>query len=180
MMQRLRHTWNPFVWLMLASLILLGCIGPGKRLEPLRITLTHIQVQEIKVFETVFEIELRLFNSNDIAVEIKGLDCEVELNDMHFASGISNKETTIPPYDTATIPVTIYSSVLDLVKTLIDSGTKEKMQYRLKGRLHLSGDTKLPSAIPFETEGELSLPEPMRTRAEKIGARGSCAHCPDG
>ena len=179
-MQRLRHTWNLFVWLMLASLILLGCIGPGKRLEPLRITLTHIQVQEIKVFETVFEIELRLFNSNDIAIEIKGLDCEVELNDRHFASGISNKKTTVPPYDTATIPVTLYSSVLDLVKTLIDSGTKEKMKYRLKGRLHLGGDSTFLSAIPFETEGELSLPEPMRTRAEKIGARASCAYCPDG
>lgn len=180
MMQRLRQNWNLFIWLMLASLILPGCVGLGKRLEPPRITLTHIQVQEIKVFETVFQVELRVFNTNDIAVEIKGLDCEVELNDRHFASGISNKQTTVPPYDTATIPVTLYSSVLDLVKSLIDSGTKQKMKYRLEGRLHLGGDIRVPAAIPFETEGELSLPEPVRTRTEKIGARISCADCPDG
>jgi LEA14-like dessication related protein len=132
------------------------------------VTLTHIQVQEIKVFETVFQVELRAFNTNDAAIEIKGLDCEVELNDKHFASGVSNKKIRVPPYDTATFTVTVYSSVFDLVQGLLDSGKKEKVKYKLKGRLHLGGDT-VPSVLPFESKGELSLPEPMRTRAEKTG-----------
>ena len=166
MVHGLRHHWVLFAGLSLGMLILPGCVGPGKKLEPPRITLTHIQVQEIKVFETAFQIELRVFNTNDLALEIKGLDCEVELNDKHFASGVSNKKTKIPPYDTATMPVTVYSSVLDLVRSLIDSSTKEKLKYKLKGRLHLGGGLMVPSVVPFESEGELSLPEPTGTRAE--------------
>jgi len=166
MVHGLRRRVVLFAGLSLGVLILPGCVGPGKKLEPPRITLTHIQVQEIKVFETAFQIELRVFNTNDLALEIKGLDCEVELNDKHFASGVSNKKTKIPPYDTATMPVTVYSSVLDLVKSLIDSSTKEKLKYKLKGRLHLGGGLTVPSVVPFESEGELSLPEPTGTRVE--------------
>ena len=166
-MHETRRRVGLLIWLCLITLVAWGCAGVGKRLEPPRIKLTHIEVQEIKVFETVFQVELRAFNTNDVAIEIKGLDCEVELNDKHFASGVSNTKITVPPYDTATIPVTVYSSVLDLVQGLLGSGKKETMKYRLKGRIHLGGGVGVPSALPFESEGELSLPEPMRTRAEK-------------
>jgi LEA14-like dessication related protein len=150
----------------------MGCAGPGKKLEPPRVTLTHIQVQEIKVFETAFRIELRVFNTNDITMEIKGVDCEIELNDKHFASGVSNQKTKVSPYDTATIPVTVYSSVLDLVRGLLDSSTEDRVKYKLKGRLHMGGGLTTPSVLPFESEGELPLPEPMGTRAEKTSRAG--------
>ena len=166
MMHGLRQSSGLIIWLFLTTLTLLGCVATGKRLEPPRVTLTHIQVQEIKVFETVFQVELRAFNTNDVAIEIKGLDCEFELNDRHFASGVSNKKIRVPPYDTATIPVDLYSSVLDLVQGLLDSSKKEKMKYKLKGRLHLGGDAAT-SVLPFESEGELSLPEPMSTTVGK-------------
>jgi LEA14-like dessication related protein len=166
MMPGSRHSSRFFILLLLLALVLAGCAGLGKRLEPPRITLTHIQVQQIKVFETIFQIELRVLNTNEVAMEIKGLHCDIEINDNKFASGVSNKKTRISPYDTATIPVTVYSSVLDLVQGLIDSSTKEKVKYKLKGRLSLGG--AVPSTVPFESEGQFSLPGPTGTRAENI------------
>jgi LEA14-like dessication related protein len=147
----------------LGILFLAGCAGPGKKLEPPRITLANIQVQEIKIFESVFQIDLRVVNPNDVAIDIKGLDCELELNDKHFASGVSNKRTKVSSFDTAVIPITVYSSVLDLAKGLFDAGKKQMMKYKLKGRLHLGGGLSVPSVIPFESEGELSLPGPTST-----------------
>ena len=167
MMHGSRKNSSLFISVVLVMFLLPACVGPGKKMEPPRITLTNIQVQEIKVLESVFLIELRVINPNDVAVEIKGLSCEVELNDKHFASGVSNKKTNVPPYDTATVPITVYSSVLDLARGLVDSGKKEKIKYKLKGRVHLVGGPSVPSVIPFESEGELSLPGPTGTRAEK-------------
>lgn len=162
-MHGLRHRFSLFYRLLLGMLFLVGCVGPGKKLEPPRITLTNIQVQEIKVFESVFQIELRVVNPNDVAIDIKGLDCELELNDKHFASGVSNKKIKVSSFDTAIIPITVYSSVFDLAKGLFDAGKKQMMNYKLTGRLHLGGGLSVPSVIPFKSEGELSLPGPTST-----------------
>ena len=163
MMHRSRGSVSLLHRLLLGLVFLVGCVGPGKKLEPPQITLTNIQVQEIKVFESVFQIDLRVVNPNDVAIDIKGLDCELELNDEHFASGVSNKKIKVSSFDTAVIPITVYSSVLDLARGLFDAGKKQMINYKLKGRLHLGGGLSVPSVIPFESEGEFSLPGPTDT-----------------
>lgn len=162
-MHRLRQYLSLFIWLLLIVFFLLGCAGIGKKLQPPRITLTNIQVQEIKVFESVFQIELRVVNPNDVSIDIKGLDCEIELNNKPFASGVSKKKIKVSSFDTAIIPITVYSSVFDLAKGLYDAGKKQMMKYKLKGRLHLGGGSTVSSVIPFESEGELTLPGPTST-----------------
>ena len=140
------------------SLLLMfsGCAGLGKRLEPPRITLANIKVQEVKVFESVFEIKIRLFNTNEVALEIKGIDCELELNGRRFATGISNAQMKIPPYETALVPVTVYSSVLDVVMGLQGLSKTEKIEYKITGSLRLGHGT-ISSVIPFTSRGELPL-----------------------
>jgi len=138
-------------------LSLAGCAGVGKTLEPPRVTLANIQVEEVKAFETVFQIELRVFNTNDIAIEIKGIDCELELNDRKFASGVSKVEKTIPSYGTDTVPITLYSSVLDMVRGVLNLPGKEKLKYKVSGRVRLGGGPLVPSVVPFKSEGEFSL-----------------------
>ena len=138
-------------------LSLAGCAGVGKTLEPPRVTLANIQVEEVKAFETVFQIELRVFNTNDIAIEIKGIDCELELNDRKFASGVSKVGKEIPSYGTDTVPITLYSSVLDMVRGVLNLPGKEKLKYKVSGRVRLGGGPLVPSVVPFESEGEFSL-----------------------
>jgi len=141
------------------SLVLLmfsGCAGLGKRLESPRITLSNIKVQQVTVFESVFEIEIRLFNTNEIALEIKGIDCDLELNGRRFATGVSNAQIKVPPYTTALVPVTVYSSVLDLVRGLPGLSKTEKLEYKITGSLRLGPGT-IPAVIPFKSSGELPL-----------------------
>jgi len=133
------------------------CAGPGKRLEPPRIKLANIKVQELKAFEAAFLIELRVFNTNDVPIEITGMDCELELNERHFASGVSSTKTEIPSYGTGTLPVVLYSSVLDIVKSVLGLPNKEKLKYKLTGKVRLGGGVLVPPVIPFKSDGELSL-----------------------
>ena len=140
----------------LVLLVFSGCAGLGKRLEPPRITLANIKVQKVKVFESVFEIEIRLFNTNEVALDIKGIECDIELNGRRFATGVSNAQIKIPPYETALIPVTVYSSVLDVVMGLQGLSKTEKIEYKITGSLRL-GQGTTSSVIPFKSSGELPL-----------------------
>ncbi len=141
----------------LAALSLSGCAGFGKTLEPPRVRLANIQVQEVKAFETIFQIDLRLFNTNDIPIEIKGIECELELNGRKFGSGVSKVEKEIPSYGTDTVPITLYSSVLDMVRGVLNLPGKEKLQYKVSGHVRLSGGPLVPSVVPFKSEGEFAL-----------------------
>ena len=63
-----------------------GCAGVGKQLEPPRISLANIRVQEVSGLETAFEIQMRVFNSNDIDLNVKGISAELEINGQPFAT----------------------------------------------------------------------------------------------
>jgi LEA14-like dessication related protein len=154
----LRRYISLFSGFIVILLILSGCAGWGKRLESPRITLSNFNVQEIKIFESIFSIEMRVFNTNDTPMEIKGLNCDLELNGKRLATGVTNVNINIPSYDTAIIPMTLYSSVLDVVKVLRGLAKTEKLEYKLTGRIRL-GMGAMPSTIPFKSTGELPLQE---------------------
>lgn len=142
----------------LAPLFLLfGCAGLGKSLEPPRINLSNVQFQESKALETVLQIELRVFNTNDVPIKVRGLDCDLELNGRSFAKGVSNVDKEIPAFGTTTVPVTLYSSVVDLFRGMVGLQKTEKLKFGVSGRLHLEGGYLLPTVIPFKAEEELAL-----------------------
>jgi len=139
------------------TLLAVGCVRPGTPLEPPRIKLAHVKIQEIKLFETVLEVDLRIFNTNDVSLEVKGIDCDLELNGKKIASGVSRVTTTLSPFTSETVPVTMYSSVLDVFRELIESNDNRKLAYKISGKLHVAGGFLLPSRIPFSAEGEIPL-----------------------
>jgi LEA14-like dessication related protein len=145
------------VGILIPLLLLAGCAGLGKTLEPPRINLSNVQFQESKALETVLQIELRVFNTNDVPIKVKGLDCDLELNGRSFAKGVSSVDKEIPAFGTTTVPVTLYSSVVDLFRGMVGLHKKEKLKFGVSGRLRLEGGFLMPTVIPFRAEEELSL-----------------------
>jgi LEA14-like dessication related protein len=141
----------------LLFLMLAGCAGIGKQLEPPRISLANIQVQELKGFETVFEIQIRVFNTNDVDLNVKGIEAELEINGRPFATGVSNSPVDIPAFGTELVTVTVYSSVIDIVKSIHSLHRSEQLKYRLNGKLRAAGDNLLPVTLPFESDGQVTL-----------------------
>jgi LEA14-like dessication related protein len=133
-----------------------GCAGLGKRVEPPRMNITRITVQEVREFEAVFKIDLRVFNTNEAPLPVRGIDFRLELNDRYIASGISSTLTEIPAYGTATVPIVVYSSLLDMAKGMLGLHREQKIRYRVAGHLRIDGGLLAPSTIPFESVGELS------------------------
>ena len=154
------------VWgIILMVYLLSGCAGLGKPLRSPDIKLAGLSMEKADLFETVLQLTLRVINSNDLDLEIKGIECELEINDKSVASGVSGTTVRIPAFGTNTVTVTVFSSAFSIATTFIrfmqqemenESG-KIDFSYRLKGRLHLASTTWLPSTLPFNTTGHLSL-----------------------
>jgi LEA14-like dessication related protein len=143
------------ILLSIIALSLLGCATVG--MQPPRVHVVDLQVQEVKAFETVIKMALRVINVNDMEVRIKGIDCDLEINDKPFATGVSDQKTTISAHGTTLVPMIVYSSVFDVVRGIVGLKGKEKIEYKISGRIHLEGDVLTPSSVRFESGGELSL-----------------------
>jgi len=140
-----------------AYLILSGCAGVGKQLDPPRISLANIQVQEVTGLETAFQIQLRVFNANDVDLNVKGIKAELEINGQTFATGVSNTPVDIPSYGTELVTITVYSSVIKMFRSVYGLKDSEELKYRLNGKLRVSGNNMLPTTLPFESEGQVTL-----------------------
>jgi LEA14-like dessication related protein len=137
--------------------LLAGCVGMGNHLEPPRITLAGIQPQEFTGLETVFRVQLRVFNTNDMDLDIKGIEADLEINGNSFATGVSRAETKIPAFESELVPVTVYSSVIGIFRSIQGLQNAEQLTYRLKGKLWLSGEHAISSSLPFDSEGRVTL-----------------------
>ena len=147
---------------MLLLLCLAACAGLGARPSPPRVSLADIRVQEIKLFETVFQVQMRVFNTSDSALAIEGIEADLDLNGKPFARGVGRSRITIPPFGTELVTLDVYSSAMNMVALLLEAmkerrtsqDTLDRFGYRLQGRLHL-GRTGRISALPFASEGNL-------------------------
>ena len=147
-----------------ASLLLTGCATVGPGVEKPTITVTDLNVQEVKALEAIFLLELRVMNPNDYPLDIRGISCDLTLDGNHFANGISEVQQEIPAFGTATVPVTAYASVLDMVGSVIqmlqqadtNKGSVKPLRYGLAGKIRLGGSGAV-NTLPFESKGELSL-----------------------
>ena len=135
-----------------------GCAGVGQRLEPPRVKLATIRVAEFNVLETVFEVSLRVFNTNDTALQIKGIECELEINNQPFALGVSDTDVEIPSYGTQLVPLNVYASVMDIIKSAQGMQSQDQINYQIKGKVRL-GAGAFPASLPFESEGNITLPD---------------------
>lgn len=150
-------------WSTTAAILILwgfsGCAGIGKPLESPRISLSNIQAQKSTGFETIFLVQLRVMNPNEVELDIRGVDCEVEVNGQPFAYGISNTAVTVPAYGSETVPVTVYSSVIDIARSIFKWQGRDELSYRLKGKVKVEGAAWMPPALRFDSQGTVSFRE---------------------
>ena len=137
-----------------APLFLIACAGLGTRLSPPRVQIADIKVEQMQGLETVLRVDLRVMNGNDAVLHLRGVDCEVSLNERKFAAGVSGADIRIPAFETKIVPVTVYSSFLDLVRGFLEFPKTETLSYRIAGKVRLGGGA-VPSVIPFKAEGTL-------------------------
>jgi LEA14-like dessication related protein len=146
------------------TLMLAGCAGLFKPMAVPEIALAGIGIQKLDFFETVLQLKLRVTNPNPVPLAVKGLTCELELDDQPVATGHSQAAVQIPASGSDYVTVTVHTSAAKIAATLLEvlrqgSGnlSSQGLKYRLKGDLRMEGGLFLPSSIPFDTRGKLPV-----------------------
>ena len=141
----------------------LGCAGVTPSIKPPRVNITDLRIEDVKPLETAFQVELRIVNPNDFPLTVKGIECDLELNDQKFGSGVSGETTTIPAFGTDVISVFVYSSMINLVRGFLKLPERESLSYSIKGSLRVSTGSSFATSVPFENQGTLDLKDPGRS-----------------
>jgi LEA14-like dessication related protein len=155
-----------FGFLLLCSIFLLlsGCAAMYGLKEAPKISIADIRIQDIQAMEGVFLLKLRVINPNDVPLDLRTVNCDLEMDGRHFASGITESKQSIPASGTEIIPVTVYASVLDIVASMVDllhtadatAAKGKQLPYTLQGTVGVSV-RGFQKDIPFKSSGELSL-----------------------
>jgi LEA14-like dessication related protein len=149
---------------LLVTVGLTGCAGLGPSFQVPEVRLAGLRVDQANFFETVMELTLRVINGNDAPLTLKGIFCELELNNKSVATGASKTAVAIPAFGSDTVTVTVYSSMFKIASSffqIVQRGAAEsqppELSYQLSGRIHLEAAGLRPSSLPFKSTGTLSI-----------------------
>ncbi|MFA5027363.1 MAG: LEA type 2 family protein [Candidatus Methylomirabilota bacterium] len=140
---------------LLAILALLA--GCAAFLERPRVNIANVTLKEVRLFEQIYALELRVQNPNDSSLVIQAVTFDLEVNDRSFARGLSNQAVTIERFGTGLISLEAVSPLTSLLRQIAGAQKDglSKVRYRLRGAIHL-GD--LGFKLPFDESGEIALP----------------------
>ena len=144
--------------LTLLLLLLTACAGVDTYRDPIRVTVSGIQVLESTLLEQLYLVTLRIQNHNKEPLSIRGGSFDLEINGKDFGSGVTDQAVTVPGYSDAKVEVRMVSTVFGMLRLIqsMRERTDQSMQYEISGRLSAEG---VLGGLPFREAGEISLPD---------------------
>lgn len=142
-------------------MILLAAVGlfstgcAVARLEPPRLEVVEVGLLSASVLKQDLRLRMRVHNPNDMELPVRGLTYEVQLSGETFATGESERNIVVPALGQTEFNLDVSANAAAAVLRLLGDRAGNNPQYRVLGRLHLSGG--LIRSIPFEHKGELKL-----------------------
>ncbi len=153
--------WGLALVLLMGSLPI-SCATLDSDIEPPHISLVKITPLNTENLESAFRLDLRLINPNDRAFQIRGVECQLDVNGSTIAVGASQTATELPRLGTTVMPVTVYASMSDFMWLILrmmsqqaDQREDFQLTYALRGKIFLDEDLPGLDRLPFETEGDL-------------------------
>ena len=140
---------------MLGLTALGGCAGLQLGMKKPEVTVANIRLLDVNLLEQRFLLTLRVMNPNTSEIAIEGLTFKVDLNGQPFAKGVGNQPVVVPRLGEAMVEVTATTGLGGLLRQLKAFKGREKVDYRISGRL-VTGNF---GGIDFDQTGEVELPK---------------------
>lgn len=137
------------------------CSGCGKFFEQPGLKIHSVHIKKIRNLEVFLRVDVEVYNPNLISLEIKSIECEVEMEGKPVASVDYEVNAVIPSRGTAIVPFEVHSTSFDIISDLLNilkashKTEKRKILYKVNGKINLSSPFYAPSSIPFSSEGDL-------------------------
>ena len=125
------------------------------KLEPPQLTVTRVDLAGGNLQQQQVHLTLHVVNPNARAIDVRGIDCNLELSGEAFAAGSTEAAFTLPASGETDFGLNVTAN-LDAALMALMSGLGHKtVDYRMYGQVHLSGG--FVRNIPFEQKGRVKL-----------------------
>jgi len=147
--------------LSLMTLLLSSCALLPEPPDPPNVTLADLKILDIGIFEQRYRVQLRVQNTNNYSLPIISMNFKLQLNDKHFAQGVSGQSVNVAAFSDKLLTVDVVSNLSNIIEQLQTLGSQvdTAFRYRLSGKLSLSDHIR---KIPFEYLGEITLSNPTK------------------
>lgn len=135
---------------------LAGCANLSTFEQP-RVTVTDIHVRGGNLLAQTFLVTLRIDNPNAYGFDVNGAVADVLVNGQPLARGLSHRRVVIPAYGSADVDIVATVQTLGLLKQLMELGTRQTLEYQVKGHLSVARGWHRNIRIPFEQQGDLDF-----------------------
>lgn len=139
----------------LLGLTLAACAG--MRPEPPQVQLAGLEITDVSLSHANFLATLKLFNPNNVALDIKGIKFTLFLNEIRIARGVTAKTLSIPAEESGEAVIRLASSFLDLLQLTRNLQDQDQITFRLAGEVKIGGVGLFGATIPIDREGTLPL-----------------------
>lgn len=124
---------------------------------PPEVNLMRLDVQDVTLSHVNLLADLRVFNPNDKAVTIQGVDYTLHLEGIRVFSGRSSLSQTIPPQEYGYLTLRLASAYWDIIQLLNKLPNTSDIAFSMAGTIRVGGSRIFAQSYSFAKEGTIPL-----------------------
>ncbi|MCK9294135.1 MAG: LEA type 2 family protein [Desulfobulbaceae bacterium] len=143
----------------LCSLLVVFLLSSCAAMQPVapEINLMGLVVDEVTLSHVNMVASLRLFNPNDVTLQVEDVEYELELNGIKVSSGKSLRSLDVPANDFGSLDLRLSSAYWDLFRFASNIQQGEELDFRLTGKVRVGGLGLIGHTFNFDHEGKIPL-----------------------
>jgi len=129
---------------------------------PPEVNLMRIDVQDVTLSHVNLLADLRVFNPNEKALTIQGVDYTLHLEGIKVFSGKSNLSQTIDPQEYGYITLRLASAYWDIIRLFNKLPAKSDVAFAMQGSIRVGGNRLFAQRYTFDKQGIIPLQQNVR------------------
>jgi LEA14-like dessication related protein len=139
--------------LLLAALA--GCASMLPKLTAPTLAVTGVVIGAGNLQQQQIRLTFHAVNPNDRAIQIRSIECNLELEGAAFAQGTTDAAFTLPALGEADFDLNVTANVNSVLAALASGFGHHTVDYRVYGQVRLQGG--VVRTIPFDQKGRVRL-----------------------
>ncbi|XZF13139.1 LEA type 2 family protein [Chitinophagaceae bacterium MMS25-I14] len=118
----------------------------------------NFHIKSLGIRESTIGLDMQYYNPNNYALEMKGGDIDVTMNDKYLGKAALDNRITIPKKDTFLIPVALTTDLKSILENSLQVLLNPEVTIRLKGYVKVGkGGIFINVPVDFVTQQKIEI-----------------------
>jgi len=124
---------------------------------PPEVNLMKIDIQDVTLSHVNLLADIKVFNPNENAVTIQGVNYTLHLEGIKVFSGRNNLSQTIEPQKYGLITLRLSSAYWDIIRLLNTLPNKSEVAFSMRGTIRVGASSMFAQRFSFDKQGIIPL-----------------------